>query len=290
MVFGPGIDEQLTRSLDIRNPTRFVAACVVATAIATDCLGDLQESNAVSARAPNGIHYIVQGDGEPVVFVHGFSQTHEAWLDTPLFRSLAGEYMTVAVDLRGHGDSDKPHDPKSYGRNMEADLVDLLDHLDIDRAHFIGFSMGASVVGGLVVTNPERVQTAVLGSGFFTRWHEEEEEFAILTEARGQSDERYPWEPDNQDFAALAAVIRGARYATVTDEDIANIRTPTLIVFGSAELELMAEEQRIQLGGLPDSVRLLVVGGADHDSQDAAILSIEFTETAGDLIASNPTR
>ena len=250
----------------------------------------MQDTDAVSARTPQGIHYVVQGDGEPVVFVHGFSQTHEAWQHSPLFQSLEDEYMLFAVDLRGHGDSDKPHDPKSYGRNMGADLVELLDHLGIDRAHFVGFSMGASVVGGLLVSDPGRVQTAVLGSGFFTAWNDEEEEFAILTEARGQSDERYPWEPDNQDFAALAAVIRGARYANVTDEDIAAIRTPTLIAFGSVEHDHMTEPQRRRLDALPESVRLLYVEGADHDSQNAAILSAEFTEAAGNLISSNPIR
>ena len=93
-----------------------------------------------------GINYIVRGSGQPVVLVHGFSQSHEAWLQTPLFEDLKRDHRIIAVDLRGHGDSGKPQDPRAYGRYMEADLIELLDRLDMDKAHFVGFSMGAEVL------------------------------------------------------------------------------------------------------------------------------------------------
>ena len=196
----------------------------------------------------------------------------------------------IAVDLRGHGDSDKPHDPTAYGPNLRSDLVMLLDHLNIDKAHFVGFSLGANVVGDVVVSSPERVQTATMGSGFFTTWDESEEDFAKLTEKRGASDQRYAWEPERQDFRALAAVIRGAKYSAVSPERFASISTPTLIVFGSVEVEHMPELQKQQLGSLPSSVKVMIVDGADHDSPKAAILSPEFTRAVRDLIASNATR
>jgi len=236
------------------------------------------------------IHYVEYGSGEPVVLVHGFSQTHESWLQTPLFQDLQRDHRVIAADLRGHGESSKPHDPKAYGRNLEADLVALLDSLDIDRAHFVGFSMGASVVGGLLTSAPERVQTAAMGSGLFTTWDPHEEEFAVFTEAREQSGERYPWEPANQDFKALAAVIRGAQFATLSDAQIAAIDTPTIVAFGSVELEHMSEAQKTRLANLPGSFETLVVAGADHDSANAAILSQEFSRAVRELIASHPAR
>ena len=119
---------------------------------------------------------------------------------------------------------------------------------------------------------------------------EEEEEFARFTVQRGQAGELYPWEPEDQDFEALAAVIRGARNAVVSDADISTIRTPALIAFGENELDHLAEPQKRRLSKLPETIRVLVVEGRDHDSENAAILSAEFTQAVRDLIASNPIR
>ena len=237
-----------------------------------------------------GTHYVVSGVGEPVVLVHGFSQTHAVWLETPLYEELVQDHKVIAVDLRGHGDSQKPHDPMAYGPNLQSDLVELLDHLGIDKAHFVGFSLGASVVGDVVVSSPERVQSATMGSGYFTTWDEGEEDFAQLIEKRASSGERDPWEPKNQDYHALAALIRGTKYTVVSPEQIASIITPTLIVFGSLEVEHMTEAHRTRLENLSSSTAVLTIDGADHDSSKAAILNPEFTEAVRKLIASNAQR
>lgn len=253
--------------------------------------GDAERETRISSTAPEvETYFIDHGSGEPVVLVHGFSQTHAAWLQTPLYEDLVRDHRVIAVDLRGHGASDKPHDPTAYGPNLSSDLVRLLDHLDIDKAHFVGFSLGANVVGDVVVSSPERVHTATMGSGFFTTWDESEEDFAKLIERREASGERYPWEPDNQDFRALAAVIRGAKYSAISPEKFASISTPTLIVFGSVEIEHMPELQKQQLESLPSTVKVLIIVGADHDSPKAAILSPEFAQAVRDWIASNSTR
>ena len=251
---------------------------------------DIEREVSVATPASEfGMHYVVTGTGEPVVLVHGFSQTHKAWLDTPVYQDLTRDHKVIAVDLRGHGDSDKPHDPMAYGRQMQSDLVKLLDRLDIDSAHFIGFSMGARIVGDLVVASPGRMRTASMVSGYFTTWHEGEEEFAQETEHRASESERYPWEPDNQDYHALAAVIRGTRYSVVSPDEVASISTPTLIVFGSIELEHMPESFRAGLERLPSSVDVLIIDGADHDSSHAAILNPAFTHAVRGHIASHPS-
>ncbi len=195
-----------SKSLLRRNA--YFAAIVVVQFLG--CVGAERENPLPHTAADIRTHYVVTGSGEPVVLVHGFSQTHAAWVATPLYEDLVRDHTVIAVDLRGHGDSDKPHDPMAYGPNMQSDLVKLLDLLEVDRAHFVGFSLGASIVGDLVVSSPERVRTATMGSGYFTTWDETEERFARMTENRAAADEQYPWEPENQDYRALAAVIRGA--------------------------------------------------------------------------------
>lgn len=236
------------------------------------------------------INYEITGTGPPVVLVHGFTQTLAAWQTIPVYDDLKADHQLISVDLRGHGDSPKPHDPHRYGRFMAQDLIQVLDELGIEQAHFIGFSMGASVIGELLVSHPERVTTATLASGFFTHWDESEDEFAEFVIERGARDERFPWEPANQDFMALAAVIRGARYAEVSEEQISTITTPSLICYGSLELEDMSPMQRARLRSLPQSIQLLTIEGADHDSEHAAVLRQEFTLAARELIESNSPR
>jgi len=228
--------------------------------------GPVEDHQEKPVNAGFPIHYVVRGQGEPVILVHGFSQTHRAWHQVPIFEALK-DYQIITVDLRGHGNSKKPHHPRSYGRNMEQDIVYLLDRLEIARAHFIGFSLGASVIGGLLVSNPERVQTATLGSGYFTVWSEQEEDFARRTAQRSKTDERFPWEPENQDFQALAALIRGTEFAVIEDSEISSISTPALVSFGSLEMEAMEKSQRRRLNGRPSSIQLLVIEGADHDKR-----------------------
>jgi len=110
------------------------------------------------------IRYLVRGAGPPVVLVHGFIVNTELnWVGPGIVDSLASRYTVVALDLRGHGASDKPHDPSAYGTAFVDDVVRLLDHLEIQRAHVVGYSMGSAITLKLLSTHPERVISAVLG-------------------------------------------------------------------------------------------------------------------------------
>ena len=83
----------------------------------------------------------------------------------------------IALDCRGHGKSDKPHDPAKYGPEMAADVVRLLDHLKIEKAHLIGYSSGAFIAGKVAATHPERVLSVVYGG-----------QAPVITEAMKPSD------------------------------------------------------------------------------------------------------
>jgi pimeloyl-ACP methyl ester carboxylesterase len=113
------------------------------------------------------IHYSIQGkeDGESVILLHGWLGRGEGLFDMKFSRSLLEDgYRLVVPDQRGHGKSDKPHDDGQYGVEMVSDVVRLMDHLHIERAHVIGYSMGGFVVGKLLVEHPNRIKSAVIGA------------------------------------------------------------------------------------------------------------------------------
>ena len=197
------------------------------------------------------IRYVEQGSGQPVVLVHGFSSTVETgWINTGVFSNLAKDYRVIALDLRGRGKSDKPTDAKAYGAEVALDVVRLLDHLKIPRAHIVGYSMGANIVAKLLTTNPDRFITATLGGSAGRRnWTEEDDraaeaealEFEKGTPFRSlilrtwPSDQRTPSEDTIQrqsedrikrgnDPAALVADVRGRHAVAVTDAELAAIR------------------------------------------------------------------
>ncbi len=74
-----------------------------------------------------------------------------------VFANLAKDHRAIAIDLRGHGKSGKPHDPQAYGEEMARDVVRLLDHLKIQRAHVLGYSLGAIIAGRVATMQPERL-------------------------------------------------------------------------------------------------------------------------------------
>ena len=116
----------------------------------------------------NGVRlrYVEAGRGEPVILVHGFTESLEAagWVSPgAIFDVLSRDFHVVAFDTRGHGKSDKPHDVGRYGAEMVEDVARLLDHLGIRAAHLVGYSMGGYLVAKFAAKHPDRVLTATFG-------------------------------------------------------------------------------------------------------------------------------
>ncbi len=105
------------------------------------------------------------GRGQPVVLLHGYTQRIELMQD--LADSLSGSHRVIVLDQRGFGESTKYSDPARFGRPMLDDVVGLLDHLRIQRAHVVGHSMGALVAAGVALKHPRRVASATLIAGPF---------------------------------------------------------------------------------------------------------------------------
>jgi pimeloyl-ACP methyl ester carboxylesterase len=108
------------------------------------------------------IHYITMGDhGSWVVLIHGFSDSAQRmFFTTGIAPALAKNHRVVAIDNRNHGLSDKPN-PNGSGR--AEDTIELMDHLQIAKAHIHGYSMGGGFTGALLATHPERFITAIFG-------------------------------------------------------------------------------------------------------------------------------
>jgi pimeloyl-ACP methyl ester carboxylesterase len=192
------------------------------------------------------------------------------------------------MDARGHGRSGKPQDPARYGPEMGLDVLRLLDHLGVRRAHVVGYSMGAHIVAQLLVAHPGRFLTATLG-GATGRigWSAEDRrrpEAEAAEMERGllrsqtlrlrprdepppteeQIRERSAAQPAGQDPRALAAVRRSnPAQVVVTLAQMAAVAVPTLGVVGTANPYL---DRFLELEAAMPRLRLVTIDGAPHGS------------------------
>ena len=193
------------------------------------------------------IAYLDEGEGEPIVLVHGFASTKEVnWVQPGWVSTLnrAGR-RTVALDNRGHGASSKLYDPSAYHSAIMADDVRaLLDHLKIERADIMGYSMGARITAFLAVKHADRVRSAILG-GLGIRLVEgvglpesiadalEAPSLAEVQDLTGTMFRTFA-EQTKSDLRALAACIRGSRQ-TLTRAEVGAIRVSVLVAVGTKD-------------------------------------------------------
>jgi pimeloyl-ACP methyl ester carboxylesterase len=117
--------------------------------------------------AQNGsvrIHYVTAGNGPALVLHHGTMGSGPDWEDIGYVDALKDQHRLILIDARGHGQSDKPHDPKAYDLRLRAaDVVAVLDDLRVQRADFLGYSMGGWIGFGLAKHYPQRFNSFILG-------------------------------------------------------------------------------------------------------------------------------
>lgn len=232
------------------------------------------------------IRYTVQGEGEPVVLVHGYTAGIATnWKAPGILDGLAQDYKVIALDCRGHGMSEKPHDPAKYGPQMAKDVVNLLDHLDIETAHVAGYSMGGMITINLIVNYPDRLRSAIVG-GF--GWSEqppggenfgemlakalENGSIGPLITALTPPGQPAPTEEQikamsamllaTNDAKALAAVARGFTGLSVTKAEIAKNKVPVIGIVGEIDpLKVQADAMKANMGNV---TALVIIPGADH--------------------------
>ena len=219
------------------------------------------------------IAFLDEGEGEPVVLIHGFASNKEVnwvlpgWVTT---LTRAGRRV-IALDNRGHGESTKLYEPAAYhSAIMAQDVRALLDHLALPRADIIGYSMGARIAAFLALADPQRVRAAVLG-GLGIHLVEGvglPETIALALEAPTRADVTDPTglmfrsfaEQTKSDLRALAACMRGSRQ-TLGAAEVGRIAAPLLVAVGSKD-RIAGSPQA--LAALIPGARALEIPGRDH--------------------------
>ncbi len=219
------------------------------------------------------IAYLDEGKGDPILLIHGFaSNVATNWRDPHwLYTLTTAPRRAIAYDNRGHGQSEKLYDPSRYGApTMAEDALRLLDHLAIDRADVMGYSMGARIATFLALAHPERVRSLILagtginlvhgmvGTGPIARALEAPR-IEDVTNDTARSFRAFA-EKTRSDLRALAACLRGPRQK-IGAEDLARIAVPTLVATGSEDVIAGSGEA---LRGLIPGAQLLDIEGRDH--------------------------
>ncbi|MGE5741140.1 MAG: alpha/beta fold hydrolase, partial [Candidatus Aminicenantes bacterium RBG_16_66_30] len=240
------------------------------------------------------IRYVTEGEGVPVVLIHGWMADSSMWGrdrsgNTKLDTAGASGFRLIALDCRGHGQSDKPHDPKMYGPEMAADVVRLLDHLKIRKAYLVGYSSGAFIAGKVAATHPERVLGVVyagqapLVAGTKAPQSSEVEVFAKAVD-EGRDLGSYiiavtpPGRPKpteglangiakimfaGKDVKALAAAGRSFPKLEVTRRQLRRCKAPILFIHGGNESDYV-KKRVAAVRKLLGRGELKIIEGGDH--------------------------
>ena len=219
------------------------------------------------------INYLDEGGGDPVVLVHGFaSNAKNNWVEPGWVRFLSPRYRVIALDQRGHGLSGKPHDSQSYdARMLAADVLGLMDHLRIEKAFLMGYSMGAMVSLVLAMSHPWRFRAVVLGGiggDSATRSLEGRDAIirALLIEKPDSIDDpvaktfRTFAESNRNDLKALAACLACDR-SRHDPQSLGRIALPVMLVIGTRDV-LVANADKLATS-IPGA-ELVTLEGRDH--------------------------
>ncbi len=210
------------------------------------------------------IHFDVEGAGPPLVLLHGFGVSGDAWRTGGHVDALSDEFQVITIDARGHGSSDKPHGPAAYGLPERVrDVTSVLDAVGVESAYILGYSLGGIMAFGVCTYAPRRLRSAiVLGAQPYT------ERFPADFEEWGQ---RYI------DCGAQAAIERReAESGPLSYEQRAELEVRDWKALGAA----LVATSRIQ--GLSNGISqgripyLLLCGTADEDHDLARQAAAEF--------------
>src|SRR5882757_8952401 len=193
------------------------------------------------------IAYLDEGEGDPILLVHGFASSKNVnWVYPGWVSELRKDgRRVIALDNRGHGDSTKLYDPAQYDiAIMAGDVMALMDHLKIPRADIMGYSLGSRITAVLAHQQPQRLRSAILGGigigliegggpGANVAAALEAPSLKDVTDPVGRTFRAFA-EQTRSDLGALAACLRGSR-GLMTRDQAAGITVPVLIAVGTAD-------------------------------------------------------
>lgn len=206
------------------------------------------------------IHYEVAGSGEPLMLYHGLTGSGERWRDTGYGAGLADAYRLILIDARGHGRSDKPHDEGAYGRlRQAADVVAVLNGLEIAATRFWDHSMGGDVALTLGRHQPDRVSALVVTG------------YSPFAAAGDEAVEMAAWAADLQ--GGMEGFVAGyeRRHGILPDDARARWLANDSAVLAACVASMIAESDGSQVADLPaiETPVLLLVGTEEPFAEQA---------------------
>jgi len=221
----PGPFEDVDEILMTRLLASF-AMCVALICAENLCFAYAAEMPTGQTFDTNGVKiwYFVQGRGVPVVLIHGWlSFARINWVLPGTSALLAKDYQVIALDMRGHGLSDKPTKEEAYGPELVEDIVRLLNYLKIEKAHIVGYSMGGIVAANFIARHSNRVLSGTLGG---MGWLKPASAAQWGFEQIGKND-------PNAKAAALCG--RSLARLALTETELKAIRVPVTVLVGEKD-------------------------------------------------------
>jgi pimeloyl-ACP methyl ester carboxylesterase len=246
------------------------------------------------------LRYFVVGKGEPVVLIHGWAATADMWRN--VISDLSRDHQVIAFDCRGHGRSDKPHEPSQYGQEMVNDVTRLMDHVGIRKAHIAGYSMGGGIVAKLLTEHPERFLTAIIGGSIGFRASDPEWDKGLVKDLRegkplseamivnapqgtprptADQQEMMKRTDAGQDSKALGAQRLGNRELFVDDAALKTSGVPMLFIYGGND----HPDRFIELKNALPRAEFVAV---DHAGHAGAVSHPEFVKGVRQFLEKHP--
>lgn len=239
------------------------------------------------------IHYEVDGSGPPVLLMHGMGGSTRNWVRAGYPDALRNELQLILIDARGCGASGKPHDPEAYSREAKtADVAAVLDDQGIERAHYWGYSMGASNGWAMGVLRPERLLSLVLGAypalptptseRNRVKWESRAKlmqrgmdlYIAAMEMDRGPMPDANKAQLMANDGQAYSAQQIANISWNFTDDEVRGMNVPTLVYSGTEDDYPLPDNHAMtkHSASLAPSARFLALSGYDHTMafQDSA--------------------
>jgi pimeloyl-ACP methyl ester carboxylesterase len=218
------------------------------------------------------ISYSVHGKGTPVILIHGFLSSGGLNWDAPgVTGLLAKNYQVITLDVRGHGASDKPTKDEAYGLELVEDVVRLMDHLKISKAHVVGYSMGGIITAKLMAKHPDRVLSGTLGGMGWLNKVVGDIGFGAL--AKNADD-------------AKGVCFRNLSKLALTQEEIKSIKVPVTVIVGDRD-NLIKKLYVEPLKPVRTDWPVVEIKGGDHIT---TILQPQFKEEIDKWLAKQSKR
>jgi alpha/beta hydrolase fold len=237
-----------------------LATCTILLAFQAGCMQAAEKPKVQSLDAQGvKISYSIQGQGEPVILIHGWLSS--GWINWQLPGTaglLAKDFQVITIDVRGHGNSDKPTKDEAYGLELVEDVVRVMDHLKIKKAHLVGYSMGGIITAKFLAKHPDRARSGTLGGMGWLRAGSAEQKFF----GSAAKDEK-----------PLGICFRSLAKLALTEEEIKSIKAPVVILFGSGDI--LKKPYVEPLKPVRPDWQLIDIADADHLS---CIMKPQFRE------------